>query len=445
MRFFERKSRLVLLVALVLVVAPVFFYLSGSGGEVQVLDCRNQSSTCELGDIQKKPESCTVWHPWDSYSSLKCNYTSQALGEVGFVADPANYVEAPMRSVALNSTMYLETKSEAWDLEFLPSGDPIWTVLHGGIYRESSDEKVKLAELEVPDSYKAGVMGLAVDPDFQSNRKIYVFYTESRNGTTEFLNKTAWINRVSQFQLVNGTLSQEKVLLKVPGGGIHNGGRIEFGPDGKLYITTGEGFRNYKASKISYLGGKILRINPDGSIPEDNPFGDSPVYSAGHRNPQGLAWNPVNGELYNSEHGVWRDDEINRVESGARYGWSGYICDEEAFIGEYNSSLNEPAREFYSNTGPEFCFDDWTMAPSGMTFVNDTGHPWHGDLFVAGLRGKHIHRFELEDGEIERNEVFYISHSLEDVGLRLRDVEYRNDSLYVLSDERGIAVLRPRD
>jgi glucose/arabinose dehydrogenase len=440
---FTVRGKLVLIVLASLVVTSLLFSLSSSDNQVEVLDCRNQSSTCETVEIRERPESCAVWHPWDIYSDLNCNYTDKDLRKVSLVADPANYIEAPMSSENLNSSLYLETRSEAWDLEFLPSGDPVWTVLHGGVYRENSGEKEKLADLEVPDSYKAGVMGLAVDPDFRTNRHVYLFYTESRNGTTDFLNKTSWVNRVSRFRLVNGSLSHEKVLLKVPGGGIHNGGRLEFGPDGKLYITTGEGFRNYKASDISYLGGKILRINPEGSIPEDNPFGDNLVYSVGHRNPQGLAWNPKNSDLYNSEHGVWRDDEINRVVPGKKYGWSGYICDKKAFIGEYKPMLNESVTDFYSNTQPEFCFDDWTMAPSGMTFVNDTGHPWHGDLFVAGLRGKHIHRFELQNGEIRYNEIFYSSKDLERVGLRLRDVEYRNESLYVLSDEKGIAVLSP--
>ena len=157
------------------------------------------------------------------------------------------------------------------------------------------------------------MLGIVLDPTFDENHYLYLYYTYS-----EFLTN---YNKVVRFTEKNNRLFDELVLLdKIPGAGIHDGGRIKFGPDGKLYITTGDAANGSLAQDLNSLAGKILRINPDGTMPNDNPFEDSPVFSYGHRNPQGLDLNPFSGKLVAAEHGQNAHDEINVVESGKNYG-----------------------------------------------------------------------------------------------------------------------------
>jgi glucose/arabinose dehydrogenase len=166
------------------------------------------------------------------------------------------------------------------------------------------------------------------------------------------------------------------MLDGIPGDTNHNGGRIKVGPDGYLYVTTGERYKPELAQDKDSLGGKILRISLDGSIPQDNPWPDSPVYSWGHRNPQGLAWQPDTGVLYSSEHGQSSHDEINIIKPGANYGWPLIEGDETA--GKGGVSLRLPLL----HSGNQ------TWAPSGMTFI--TQGPWSGELLVAGLAGEQL-------------------------------------------------------
>lgn len=208
-----------------------------------------------------------------------------------------------------------------------------------------------------------GLMGLALDRDFLSNGYIYIMYSYGENG--------GLYNRVVRMRIEGNTASGEEILLdRIPGGRVHNGGRIKIGPDGYLYITTGDAGYSDLAQDINSLGGKILRIGTDGSIPPDNPFPGSPVYALGLRDPQGLAWNDRN-VLYASDHGETAHDEINIIQPGGNYGWplvSGYDeMQEYGFIKPVLQSRND------------------TWAPSGMTFV--TSGPRMGQLLVSTLRG----------------------------------------------------------
>ena len=414
----------------------------GSKG-VEVIQCTNQSNTCEESIITRYRVDCSPYNAWNDRSALDCNETKKGIDNVSLVTDAANYVKAPVDDADYSTDVVNQTGRYPWDLEFLPSGNRIWTNKNGTI-RIYNGEEIKVVDsLEVIENYELGLLGLAIDPDFADNDYIYVYYTGNKTDRkVGKLNKTVYRNYVYRFTLTDTGLEKGKKIIGLPGSKYHSGGRLEFGPDNKLYVSTGESGMLYKASNKSNLAGKILRLNTDGTVPGDNPFEETPVYSMGPRNPQGLAWSPE-GRLYHTEHGQWRHDEINRVVPGNKYGWSGYRCrDRKKLFPELESKVGD-VESYYSNTPPVHCWDEWTMAPSGATFVRNQSSPWHGDLFVAGLRGKQIMRFVFSEGEIVDNKVFYTSAESSNMALRIRDVEYRNGSLYAISDIRGMVKITP--
>src|SRR3989344_446491 len=202
-----------------------------------------------------------------------------------------------------------------WAIAFLPDSRMIFTersgkvkILENGIVSEVQGV-VQLGE--------SGLQGIAIDPEFETNNYIYLYYTYSED--------TTLYNKVSRFTLRENSLSDEFVLLeKIPGNVYHDGGRIKFGHDGFLYITTGDAGTQQNAQDTSSLAGKILRIAKNGTIPSDNPFGNA-VYSYGHRNPQGLDWDSK-GTLVATEHGPSKYDEVNLIERGKNYGWPTKLC-----------------------------------------------------------------------------------------------------------------------
>lgn len=260
-------------------------------------------------------------------------------------------IPKPINQTGYETEILAENLDTPWAIDFLPDGKMIFTERGGQVSILENGTTKTVGNIDVVEISESGLLGIAVDPEFSKNKYIYLYYT-SQSG-----------NRISRFTL-NEKLENERVIIdNIPSGSIHNGGRIKFGPDGKLYITTGEAGNSQLAQDINSTGGKILRINKDGTVPPDNPFGNY-VYSYGHRNPQGLAWNPSNGELYSSEHGPTRNDEINIILKGGNYGWPLYQCYEspEGYI------------------KPIMCYSNFTLAPSGIAYYN-------GNLYVAGLRG----------------------------------------------------------
>jgi glucose/arabinose dehydrogenase len=213
---------------------------------------------------------------------------------------------------------------------------------------------------------EAGLLGFVLSPDFEKSLKAYAYYTYS--------DASGQFNRVIELILTKNQWKETRVLLdKIPSGPVHHGGRIKIGPDEKLYVTTGDASLEPEiAQDAKSLGGKILRINLNGSIPNDNPFPDSYVYSYGHRNPQGLAWSRA-GTLYASEHGPSAHDEINVIKAGQNYGWPRIIGDEK------KAGMMLPL--FQSGK------DTW--APSGMAYFD-------GRLYVASLRGNALREFDPE-------------------------------------------------
>jgi glucose/arabinose dehydrogenase len=211
-----------------------------------------------------------------------------------------------------------------WDLAFLPGGDVLVTERPGRLrlVREGRLEPEPVAEVEVAAHGEAGLLGVALHPSFTDRPFVYLYATDAAGRE----------NRILRFRLTKGgpagvRLADERVLLGgIPAAPVHNGGRLRFGPDRMLYATTGDAGTPARAAYPRSLAGKILRLNPNGSVPTANPFPGFPVWSYGHRNPQGLAWDG-DGRLYASDHGPTGEfglcchDEVNLIRRGGFYGW----------------------------------------------------------------------------------------------------------------------------
>jgi glucose/arabinose dehydrogenase len=259
-----------------------------------------------------------------------------------------------------------------------------------------------VAFINVEQNGESGLLGLALHPDFAENHLLYIYHTYS-NGSA-VLNKVVMLTERD-----NQIIESQVVIDGIPAADRNDGGRIRFGPDGMLYIATGDARQQELAQNGGSLAGKILRLNPDGTIPEDNPFEGSPVYSYGHRNVQGLAWHPVTGDLYASEHGAEGNDEINLIRPGANYGWPIEVCDAERF------------------EEPIVCFSP-AIAPAGMAFAASDRLGYQDDILLAALKAQHLRLIELESGT-ETNVLTGFG--------RIRDVvEAPDGSLYLLTSNR---------
>lgn len=301
-----------------------------------------------------------------------------------------------------------------WALAFSPDGRMFISERPGRIriFRNGLDPEPWMI-LEVSETGEGGLLGLALDPDFASNGFVYAAYTYRPAGGG-LQNRLVRLREDS----ATGKGSLDKVLLDgVPGSANHDGGRVKFGPDGKLYWTIGDAQAPDRAQDIPALSGKILRLNPDGTIPADNPFPGSPVYSYGHRNPEGLAWEPGTGRLYATEHGASARDEINLIEAGRNYGWPVITGDE--------TRPDMVAPVIHSGQ------DTW--APAGASFV-ERGI-WTGSLVFAGLRGQSLYRLSFDKADPRRVTLFERYFSGE-YG-RLRDVVSGPDgALYITTSNR---------
>jgi glucose/arabinose dehydrogenase len=256
-----------------------------------------------------------------------------------------------------------------WSLALAPDGRLFVTERPGRlrVVREGRLEPTPVATLPVAHVGEGGLMGLALDPGFTANGRIYLCYTFSAGGALR--------NRVVRLVLRGDSAGDEESLLgDLPGASIHDGCRLGFGPDGRLYVTTGDAAVPELAQRLDSLAGKILRLNADGSVPADNPFRGSPVYSFGHRNPQGLDWD-TDGNLYAAEHGPAARDEVNHIQAGRNYGWP--VVRGRAGDLRFVDPLAESGTD--------------TWAPSGLAVRG-------GELFVAGLRSRRLLRFAIDPG-----------------------------------------------
>jgi glucose/arabinose dehydrogenase len=286
-----------------------------------------------------------------------------------------------------------------WAIAFITDEEMLVTERPGRLLRVSlKGEKEVVSEIdEVLDRGEGGLLGVAVHPDFETNKLIYVYYTYAEDGANT-------LNRVVRYGYVDGNLSEPTVIVdRIPGAATHNGGRIAFGPDGYLYIGTGDAQAPSLSQDTSSLAGKILRVNDNGELATGNPF-ENEVYSYGHRNVQGLAWDDQ-GRLWATEHGPRGNDELNVIEAGANYGWPVIQGDQ----------AREGMRTPVVHSGSA------TWAPSGLAYAQ-------GRLFFAGLRGQALYRYDIEQNRVE-------ALFTREFG-RLRDVVVHNDRLFVTTSNR---------
>ncbi|TDF94512.1 PQQ-dependent sugar dehydrogenase [Paenibacillus piri] len=312
-----------------------------------------------------------------------------------------------------------------WDMDFAPDGRIFFTERGGAIrvIEKGALREEPVFRFEKPPLYneaEAGLLGIALDRDFSSNHYMYVYHSYQEGGQA--------YNRLIRMVESGGYAKPDKVLLdRLPGDRIHDGGRVKIGPDGLLYITNGDAAQSSIAQDAAQLGGKILRIKTDGTIPSDNPFPGSPVYSLGHRNPQGLAWQPSTGRLFSTEHGQSAHDELNVIEPGANYGWP-LVQGDETQIKSQDAGKQGPG----PLKAPLLHSGSTTWAPSGIAFV--TKGPWQGNLLIANLRGTQLQRVVLSGDPPKVQQVELLFQG--ELG-RIRNVtEGPDGSIYMMTNNR---------
>lgn len=292
-----------------------------------------------------------------------------------------------------------------WGIDFLPDGtaivterdttkvlaiDPDGTVTEIGQLEEASPQG------------EAGLLGVAVSPDFDTDQTVFFYLTTTRD------------NRVVRTTYDGSSLGElDPILTEIPNAQIHDGGRLEFGPDGFLYVSTGEVGKEELAQDTGSLGGKILRITPDGQPAPDNPFGESPIWSYGHRNVQGLAFDDQD-RLWASEFGQNTWDELNLIAPGANYGWALVEGEGPTTVGETEDLIN-----------PQVVWDTDDASPSGLAYTDDT-------LWLAALRGERLWRIDVSGDKAADPQGFFVG----DYG-RLRTVTVAPDgNLWVTTSNR---------
>ena len=259
-----------------------------------------------------------------------------------------------------------------------------------------------LATLRPANVFDGGLLGIALHPDFSNNHLIYVFLTYEENGKL-------W-NKILQITESENKLKDAKTIFdKIPGSVFTNGGFLKFGPDKKLYVGTGTvSDSSHLPQDLDSLSGKILRLNDDGTIPEDNPFSNSPVYSLGHRNPQGMTWDDI-GQMYLAELGPEKNDEINLIKSGKNYGWPEQQCTGDA---KFENAI--------------MCYDP-SIEPGGILFYSGDKINLEADFVMASLRATNLYQLDFADGLNSQKTI------LSGAG-RIRDVVQSTDgSLYVIT------------
>jgi len=316
------------------------------------------------------------------------SYVQQGASDPDLVQAVVNHLETP------------------WSISLMPEGSLLVTERTGQVRRVGQNGQTYRIE-GVRETSEGGLLGIALHPQFEDNNQLYIYFTTEKNGDL--------LNQIDQYTLADDDMTFERtVLTNIPAASNHNGGAIAFGPDDKLYVTTGDAAQEDLAQDKNSLAGKILRMNDDGSTPSDNPYGNL-TWSYGHRNPQGIAWDDTD-RLWSVEHGpsgtASGRDELNLIERGANYGWP-IITGAET-----RQDMKSPVAQ----SG-----DDETWAPAGLAYHK-------GALYFAGLRGQSLYKATITGDTVTLKSYLRNDHG------RLRAVTASENYLYVSTsnlDGRG--------
>ena len=283
------------------------------------------------------------------------------------------------------------------DRIFVTEKDGVIKVIQNNTLLESP-----LATLRGADVFDGGLLGIALHPNFSTNHYMYVFltYEEDDNLWNKILRITESENKLQNAEII---------LDRIPGSSFTNGGFLKFGPDEKLYVGTGTiSDASHLPQDLDSLSGKILRLNDDGTIPDDNPFSNSPVYSLGHRNPQGMTWDD-DGNLFVAEFGPEKNDEINLIQAGKNYGWPEEQCSGDK---DFEDAI--------------LCYDP-SIEPGGILFYSGNSLDFESSFIMASMRAANLYQLDFEDGLSSQKSI------LSGIG-RVRDVAQGPDgSLYVIT------------
>jgi aldose sugar dehydrogenase len=313
---------------------------------------------------------------------------------------PPNFQYSENKNVQILAT----NLEKPWALDVV--GDRIFiTEKIGKIRVFESDVLLEkpLATLRVAEIFDGGLLGITTHPDFTNNHFLYVYYTYEEND--QLWNK---VQRITESE--NKLLDAITIIEEIPGSKFSNGGVIKFGPDNKLYVATGAGpDSSHDAQDLESLSGKVLRLNDDGSIPDDNPFLNSSVFSYGHSNPRGMAWDK-SGNLYVTETGPTKNDEINLVNAGNNYGWPEQQCSgDEKFVDAI------------------ICYDP-AIEPGGIVFYSGDKLEIESEMIMASMKPEN-----LDELKISEKGVKYQKSILSGLG-RIRDIAQGPDGyLYIIT------------
>ena len=333
--------------------------------------------------------------------------TSKVTGDT----KPNGHTASPFRVEQIASGLEVP-----WSIVFAPDSRLFFTERPGRVrtIEHGTLRAQPLATIaDVEPAGESGLLGMTLDPRFAENHWLYLAYT--------YRSDRQYV-RVVRFREVNNTLTDARLIIdNIPAASIHAGCRLRFGPDGKLYITTGDAAERELAQRLDSLAGKTLRLNDDGTVPADNPFVNRKdarpeIWSYGHRNAQGLDWQPGTNLLFQTEHGPGGGDELNIVERGENYGWP--VIDGN----ESRDQMRSPLLEYTPSVAPS----------SGMFYRGNLFPQFQGNFFFGGLRGRCLMRVILDGRRVVSQERLLGA----EYG-RLREVaEAADGSIYVTTANR---------
>lgn len=347
----------------------------------------------------------------------------------------------PVDGEDMGYELVTDALSNPWGMAFLPDGKILVTEKTGSIVLIENDEVINANVQGGPESKtqgQGGLLDIELHPDFETNNWVYFTFSSDEgegNGAMTALSRAKW----------NGTAFTDHELLYKGSPNTrksqHFGSRIAFDSDNHVYFSIGDrGDRDNNPQNLGRDGGKIYRLNDDGTIPSDNPFvGQAGVkeaiFSYGHRNPQGMAAHPVTGAIWSHEHGPQGGDEVNLIKAGANYGWPVITYG----VNYGGSTITDET----SRTGMEQPVTYWvpSIAPCGMAFVSNANYEgWENNLIVGSLKFNYLVRLIIEDDEVIREEKI-----VDGIG-RVRNVEMGNDGyLYVGVEGKGLFRLVAQD